>query len=218
MSTPIDSQAVSTHLIPIPCASARSCSSASACSIATGGRRREPQQRIAPVDVQADVPPCRRRRAAFAGVRNRRAGEIQREVLDRSTTTLVTFGLCRSDGVVDPLAQRAHLERWIGCERRDGLVDHLRLDQRLVALDVDDQVAVERCRDFREPIGAALMRRSTSSARRRRTPTPLRRCVRSSVATMTPLIDRAADARRYTCSIIGRPPMSASALPGSRVD
>src|SRR6187401_3567155 len=41
---------------------------------------------------------------------------------------------------------------------------------------------------------------------------------RSSVATMTREIVVAAAARRYTCSIIGRPAMSASALPGRRLD
>src|SRR3990170_4217455 len=40
----------------------------------------------------------------------------------------------------------------------------------------------------------------------------------SSVATMTDDTERAADVRRYTCSIIGLPPISASALPGSLVD
>ena len=35
---------------------------------------------------------------------------------------------------------------------------------------------------------------------------------------MTDWIDRAADARRYTCSIIGRPPISTRALPGRRDD
>ena len=42
---------------------------------------------------------------------------------------------------------------------RDGRVDRLRLEERLVSLDVDDQIAVERRGDFGEPIGAALMRR-----------------------------------------------------------
>src|SRR5919107_4207892 len=41
---------------------------------------------------------------------------------------------------------------------------------------------------------------------------------RSSVATMTRDTHAASAARRYTCSIIGRPAISASALPGSRVD
>jgi hypothetical protein len=41
---------------------------------------------------------------------------------------------------------------------------------------------------------------------------------RSSVATMTSDRPRAADTRRYTCSIIGRPSRSARALPGSRVE
>jgi hypothetical protein len=41
---------------------------------------------------------------------------------------------------------------------------------------------------------------------------------RSSVATMTRETTGDASARRYTCSIIGRPSMSASGLPGNRVE
>ena len=58
-----------------------------------------------------------------------------------------------------------------------------------------------------EVSSAAPPKRSTARAMRA-----------SSVATTTPSIERASEARRYTCSIIGRPLMSRRAFPGSRVD
>ena len=42
-------------------------------------------------------------------------------------------------------------------KRRDRFVDRPRIDQRLVALHVDDDVAVERRGDLGEPIGAGRM-------------------------------------------------------------
>jgi hypothetical protein len=59
----------------------------------------------------------------------------------------------------DAPPQRAHRQRGVVRERRHRLIDHARLDQRLVALNVDDEIAVERGRDFGEPIGAARVRR-----------------------------------------------------------
>ena len=52
-------------------------------------------------------------------------------------------------------AQRAHLDRCVGEKRRDGCVDGLRLDQRLVALDVDDGAAGQVADRLGDPIGAA---------------------------------------------------------------
>ena len=60
----------------------------------------------------------------------------------RSTTTLVTFGFC--DARPDPsmrAAQRAHLELRVGGERRHRRVDRRGREERLVSLDVDDQIA-----------------------------------------------------------------------------
>ena len=48
------------------------------------------------------------------------------------------------------------------------LLDHLRLDERLVALDVDDDLAGESRGHFRDAIGAGAMRPRASSARCRR--------------------------------------------------
>ena len=45
-------------------------------------------------------------------------------------------------------------------KRRDGFVDHRRLDERLIALHVDDEIAVDASAgDLGEPIGAAAMAR-----------------------------------------------------------
>ena len=68
-------------LIRMPCSSARSCSSASARSIAVGGSAASRSRRRAAVDVEADVRPGRRRRLAGARERDRRAREIQREAV-----------------------------------------------------------------------------------------------------------------------------------------
>jgi hypothetical protein len=91
------------------------------------------------------------------------------------------------------------------------------IDQRLVALHVDDDVAVEGGGDLGDTVGAGFVRGLGS-----RTAPPnsaVRRAMRkSSVATITRETRDAADARRYTCSIIDRPSRSARALPGSRVD
>jgi hypothetical protein len=60
---------------------------------------------------------------------------------------------------VDAAVERRHLQRTIGLERGDQLADGGRIDQRLVTLHVDDDVGVQRRRDFGEAIGAGLVRR-----------------------------------------------------------
>ena len=50
--------------------------------------------------------------------------------------------------------KRAHRELRVRGERCDRLVNHLRIDQRLVTLDVHDEVARERLGDFRQPLGS----------------------------------------------------------------
>ena len=54
--------------------------------------------------------------------------------------------------------QRADRNVRILEKRANRLLNHVRLNQRLVALHVDHDVGVERPRDFREPIRAGLMR------------------------------------------------------------
>ena len=138
--------------------------------VAVGGKRREPHQALAPVDVQADMPP-RRARLGNPGARSGiGAREKYSAKSSRSTTTFVTFGFVAIRLVVDPPSQRAHHQAGVARERRDGLVDHRRLDERLVPLHVDDHVARQRRRDLRDAIGPALMRRRRHARVARRTP------------------------------------------------
>ncbi len=97
VSTPIDVNVVSTVLIRMPYSSARSCSSASACSIAVGGsaaRRSRHSRRYTyrPMWRQAGAggQPCRTNGIG--------AREKYRANPSRSTTTLVTLGLPMSAG------------------------------------------------------------------------------------------------------------------------
>ena len=115
-------------------------------------------------------------------------------------------------------ADRRHQQRRIVAKGLDGGVDRVGLDERLVSLDVDDEVAVELGGHFGETIGAREVRRSSSSARSPPNLVTASAIRGSSVATITASTLRAAAARPYTCSIIGRPAMSASAFPGKRVD
>jgi hypothetical protein len=55
------------------------------------------------------------------------------------------------------VAQRRHQEVGIVGQGGDDLIDHLGLDQRLVTLHVDDDVAGELRRDFGDAVGAGAM-------------------------------------------------------------
>ena len=85
----------------------------------------------------------------------------------------------------DSLVKRRHRHRRIGDQRRDGLIDRPRIDQRLVALHVDDDVAVERFDHFSESIGAALNAWLSSAGRARRIRRRACAMRKSSVATIT---------------------------------
>ena len=177
VSTPIESCRVSTALIRMPCSSARSCSSASERSIAVGGSAASREQAVPPVDVETDVPPRRRGGQPVARERDRRAREVQREAVgvddDLGDVRIVQLRRDRRSAAA-ACSSRATGRR----ERRDRLVDHLRLDQRLVTLHVDDQIAVQRPR---QPPRADRCRSgapATSSAPRRRTLAPHRRSAR----------------------------------------
>ena len=121
-------------------------------------QRGEPQQARAAVRVQPDVPPGRRLRLAGARVRDRRAREIQRDVI-AIDDELGDVRVAQLGGVVNAATERRHLQRRVDAERRDRFVDHRGLDERLVSLHVDDHVAVERPRDFGQSVGPALVRR-----------------------------------------------------------
>ena len=147
--------------------------------------RRQHEQGAAAIRVEADMSVERRPAAArIAGVRNGRAREVQREAaaIDDDLDDVRVGELGR---VVDAPVERRHLTRRGRRERRDRLVDGARVEQRLVALHVDDDVAVERRGDLGEPIGAGLDGRPASAARRRRTRATRVAIRRSSVATMT---------------------------------
>ena len=106
------------------------------------GRRRQSgksQQALAPIHVEPDVAPGGRGWTAGPHERHRRPREIQRKALsiddDLGDVRVVPFAV-----VVDAPPQRAHHQRRVIPEWCDGLVDHRGLDQRLVALDVHDQI------------------------------------------------------------------------------
>jgi hypothetical protein len=103
------------------------------------------------------VAPRRGGRTARPRVRHRRARKIQRVVvaIDNDLRHVRVGELGR---IGDAPAERADRQRGIERERRDRFVDHARLDERLIPLDVDDEIAIERGGDFGEPIGAAGVR------------------------------------------------------------
>ena len=178
------------------------------------------QQKFTPLDVKPDM--FIRTAVVVGRTRLRKNGIGEREKYSakprRSMTTLTTFGSTDVVGALKSLAERRHQQRRIVSERLDRFVDGVGLDERFVSLEVDDEVAVERRGHFGDAIGAGCVSRARQPRRRRRNCRTASAMRSSSVATMTASTLRAAAARRYTCSIIGRPAMSASALPGKRVD
>ena len=177
----------------MPCSSARSCSSDFGASSGVGGRRGEPQQDVAPIDVQPDVrtapaapvPPVPRVHGIGAREKYSASPRRSRDDLDDVRVRELVADRERpaercvisSDGSASS-----------GCD--DG-VDRRGLDERLVALDVDDDVAGQLARDFGDAVGAACGGRRASSPRRRRTPRPRRAMRSSSVATITRVARRA---------------------------
>ena len=170
VSTPNESYAVSTALMRMPCSSARSCSSDSARSSGVGSSDGQHEQGAAAIRVEADMSIERRPAAARVA---RRSGIGAREKYSakppRSTTTLTMFGIVELGGIVNAPVERRHLRP---TDRRRTARPASSIArgsmQRLVALHVDDDVAVERRGDFGEPIGAGLVRRLASAAPCRR--------------------------------------------------
>src|SRR5512143_2086842 len=54
--------------------------------------------------------------------------------------------------VVYFFAERAHRDRWIIQKWGDSLIDHLRMDERLISLHIHDDVAVELIRNLCDPV------------------------------------------------------------------
>ena len=129
----------------MPCSSARSCSSDFGAFERRRLERGQHQQRAAAVRVQADVPVQRRPAAArIAHVRNRRPRKIQREA------GAIEHHL--DDVGIASVRPASSIRRYSVVIETDGSangatasVDRARIEQRLVALHVDHDVAVERC-------------------------------------------------------------------------
>ena len=106
-------------------------------------------------------------------------------------------------------------------ERRERRADGRRLDGRQVALHVDDDfdlaVGVERRQRLEDAVGAGLVVDSASSPPRSHAARTASATAPASVATTT-RPSRLSLARSATWTIIGRPAISASGLPGSRVE
>ena len=96
-------------------------------------------------------------------------------------------------------------------------IDHGRINQRLVALDVDHRIAVHARGDFGDAVRAARDDPGeVISTRQNFWATSQIRV--SSVATMTSLSDLAFWHCSTTCWMSGLPAISASGLPGKRVE
>jgi hypothetical protein len=108
-------------------------------------------------------------------MRNRRPREIERAACpvqdDLHDIRIRVIGSIR-----DRHAHRRHLEHRIRDERGNDLLDHLRLDERLVTLDIQHDLAGETRCHFRDAIGARPMpcarhhRDAAEASYRRRNP------------------------------------------------
>ena len=71
-----------------------------------------------------------------------------------SKTTLTTFGIKGLFRAVDLLADRSHGDGGVVDQRRDGLIDHLRLDQGFISLHIDHDIAVQLPGDLGDAVRA----------------------------------------------------------------
>ena len=145
-------ETTSTTRIRCPFSSARSCSRPSACSSGDWGQRREAQERGPPVRVEADVAPGESLRNGLLR-RRHRVGRRLPHVGDRRAREPECLAVRSGDDLDD--VRREKLE-WIinkhcggrdvrmrrGPQRFDRGVDGRRVEERFVALEVDDDVRV----------------------------------------------------------------------------
>ena len=122
-----------------------------------GFERRQNQQGGTAIRVETDM--LKERRPSAAGVPHVGYGstrEIERiaAAVDDHLDDVRIGQICRID---DAATESRHLHRWIGGQRHNRFSDGARVDERLVALNVHDDVAVERRGDLRQPIRAAGM-------------------------------------------------------------
>ena len=118
--------------------------------------RGEDEQGAAPVGVEADMSIERGPAAAgIAGVRNRGPRKVQRKAaaIDDHLHH-VRIGQVRR--IIEAVVEGRHRDRGVG-KRLDGLGDGAGVEQRLVPLHVHDDVAVERPRNFGQPVGRAVV-------------------------------------------------------------
>ena len=126
-------------------------------------RRREPgeaEQEVAPVRVQPDVLVAERAAgaSAVAMVGQRAAREVERVAVavgDHLHHVRVRRAprACGSAVLIVAIGSAA-----VGAQRRDRRLDHRRVEQRQVALHVDDHVGVERARHLGDAVGAGAVR------------------------------------------------------------
>ena len=101
-------------------------------------------------------PPCSAENASvpfFPDVRDRLPREIQRVTLTIGDH-LYHVGIVDLPGVFDPLLERRHDHRRIVHQRQNRRVDGGGVDQRFVALNVDDNFSTFRRRRFRHAVRA----------------------------------------------------------------
>ena len=91
-------------------------------------------------------------------MRNRRPRKVQ-GVAASIHDDFRDIGIGQFRRVVDAPVQRGDLHRRIDTERRDELVHRPRIEQRLVTLHVDDDVAIQRGGDLGQTVRAGLVRR-----------------------------------------------------------
>ena len=207
---------VSTALMRKPCSSARSCSSDSACSSGVGASRGELEQELAAVDVQADVLA----RARPHPARGQRAG---RTGWARARSTGRSPGGPSRPSPRSGSADRRGRARGRACP--SGSTGRPRAGRRASAIisgassgsspcTLTTSSHVERRGDLRQRGRCRCDGRRRVIQARPPNASTASRTRSSSVATMTASTAGDAAARRYTCSIIGRPPISASGFAG----
>src|SRR6185369_2080178 len=89
-------------------------------------------------------------------IRHRGTGEIKRITLPVGND-LHNVRAQKIMKRLDPRFERRHHYGTVTHQRFDRFVDHGRLDQRLVTLDIDDDVAVDPAGDFGQPVGPGLV-------------------------------------------------------------
>ena len=119
------------------------------------------QEELPSIDVQADMFEGARGdgtgRRRIPDERDERAGKIERESL-LVDHHLDDVGIASLLGILESPPEGRHEQVRIGDKRSHRLVNCVGIEQRLIALDVDDQAAVEPRRDLGESIGAGTVR------------------------------------------------------------